>query len=278
MMQLKHFITVLFLIFFVPTFAQVVSVSKIDERRSTSDNSFDNRCDIEFKVTGDDVRKFKLVKISKILTAIDDEGVNLIKDEHGYGYEEIDNIATVKIETKIPSRKSTVIKEISGEIILYNPTDVNGAIVKIADYQNKTNIDLLPNSTGVQLVYLTKESLQRYSADQKLKKEEDLKKLPEPARRMAEEIVKAFDYVTEFSESFSEPTFLIQGDETKFVDLYFENEKGQKIKRNGYSQRGNLITYRFPEKPNATWKLVINIETDASIKKMRFNLVNIELP
>lgn len=277
-MQLKNSITFLLLISFTSTFSQVVSINKIDERRSTSDSYFDNKCEIEFKITGDEVRKYKLVKISKILSVIDDQGVNLIKEEDNYRYEEIDNNAKVKIETKIPSRKSTVIKEISGEIILYNPTDMNGAIIKITDYQNKTNANLLPSTAGVQLVYLTKESVEKYSNDQKLKKEEDLKKLPEPARKMAEEILKSFDGLINFSDSPSEPTFLIQGDESKFVDLYFENENGQKIKRNGYSQRNNLITYSFNEKPNPNWKLVLNIENNASVKKVPFNLINIALP
>jgi hypothetical protein len=277
-MQLKNLLTISFLTGFTVTFAQTVSINKINERRSTSDSYFDNRCEIEFKVSGDEVRKYKLVKIAKILTIVDDQGLDLIKEVENYRYEEIDNNAQVKIETKIPSRKASSIKEISGEIILYNPTDVNGAIIKISDYRSKTNVNLLPTTTGAQLVYLTKESIEKYAKDQKLKKEEEIKKLPEPVRKVAEEIVKAFDGLSNFSDSPNEITFLIQGDESKLVDLYFENENGQKIKRNGSSQINNLITYSFSENLNPNWKLVLNIENNASIKKVPFSLTNIILP
>lgn len=277
-MKLKYSITILFLAAFTMTFSQTISVSKINERRSTSDSDFDNRCEIELKVNGDEVRKYKLVKISKIFTLVDDQGINLVKEEGDFSYEEIDNDAQVKIETKTPSRKASVIKQISGELTLYNPTDGNGAIIKISDYQTKTNTNLLPSTSGVQLVYLTKESVEKYAKEQKLKKEEEIKKLPEPVRKMAEEIVKAFDGFSSFSDSPDEITFLIQGDESKFVDMYFENESGQKIKRNGYSKSNSLITYSFRENLNPNWKLIFNIENNASIKKVPFNLTNVILP
>jgi hypothetical protein len=277
-MKLKHSITLCLLIGFTSTFSQTVSVNKINERRSTSDDYFDNKFEIELKISGDEVRKNKFIRIYKISTVTDDQGLDLIKDDNDYKYEEIDNDAKIMFETKLPSRKSTVIKEISGEIMLYNPNEANGAVIKISNYQTKTNVNLLPSTAGVQLVYLTKESVDKYAKDQKLKKEEEIKKLSEPARTIAEEIVKVFDSFASISDSPSEPTFLIQGDESKFVDLYFEDETGQKIKRNGYSQNNNLITYSFREKPNPGWKLVLNIETNSSAKKIPFNLKNIELP
>lgn len=276
-MKLNYTITIVLLIIFKTTTAQIVSINKINERRSTSEGSFDNRCEIEFKVSGDEARKYKFVKVSKISTIKDDQGLELTKENNFLKYEPIDNDA-IKIETKIPSRKSIVLKEITGEIILYNPTVDNGAIISVPDYEKRTNTNLVPNSTGFQLIYLTKTSAEQFVKEQQQKKEDEIKKLPEPARKMAEEIVKAFDSFSSISDSPNELTFLIQGDESKFVDLYFEDENGKKIQRNGFTGYGNLKTYSFREKPKSNWKLFLNIESDTSIKKIPFSLTNVELP
>ena len=117
-------------------FSQKVSISKIDESRSTSDES-DSKCEIELKVSGDEVRKYKFVKISKITKAVDDQGLDLLKeDSNGFDYKEIDEVAKVEFETKIPARKATLIKELSGELSLYSPTEANGAVIKVLNYRN----------------------------------------------------------------------------------------------------------------------------------------------
>lgn len=256
-----------------------VSVNKIDETRSTSDGSFDSKCEIELKISGDEVRKYKFVKVSKITKVLDDQDLDLLKDDkNDFEYKEIDEDAKVEIETKIPARKATVIKELSGELSLYSPTEANGAVIKISGYQSKTNSNLLPVTAGVQLVYLTKESIEKYTKEQKLKKEEELKKLPELARKMAESMMKAFEGLSNFSDDPNQATFLIEGDESKLVDLFFEDANGKRIERNGRSQNNNIVSYGLEEKPNPTWKLVLNIETATSTKKVPFKLINIELP
>jgi hypothetical protein len=72
--------------------------------------------------------------------------------------------------------------------------------------------------------------------------------------------------------------FVMDGDETKLVEVYFEDPAGKKIERNGYTKSGNLIAYYFNEKPSPNWKLVLNIESAGSIKKIPFTLTNIDLP
>lgn len=278
-MQKRPVMIFLFLSISISVFSQKVSVNKIDESRSTSDGSFDNKCEIELKISGDEVRKYKFVKISKITKATDDQNLDLLKEDHNdFEYNEIDKDAKVEIETKIPARKATVIKELSGELSLYSPTETNGSIIKIANYQTKTNINLLPNSAGVQIMYLTKESLEKFAKEQKLKKEEELKKLPEIARKMAEGLMNAFEGFSNSSDDPNEVTFYIDGDKTKLVDLYFEDANGKKIERNGRSQSNNIVSYSLEEKPNPTWKLILNIETVTSVKKVPFKLLNIDLP
>lgn len=280
-MKTKLLLTSLFLLLTSVAFSQKISVSEINEKRSTSDNnSYNNECEIELKISGDEVRKYKFVKINKITKAIDDQGVDLInEDRTNFDYSKIDQTAKIKLETKIASRKAKTIKELSGEVYLYNPNAVNGSEIKIPNYQKKTNVNLIPGKSDIQIVYLTKESYAKYVQENKDKKAEELKKLPEAARQLAEGLLGAFDGLFSSDDSDrNQVSFYVNGDKSKFVDLYFEDATGKKIERNGSMRNSNLFTYYFEENPNPNWKMVINIETDKSTKKIPFKLVDIELP
>jgi hypothetical protein len=280
-MNVKLLITSVFLLLTSVTFSQKISVSEINEKRSTSDNSFYNECEIELKISGDEVRKYKFVKIIKITKAIDDQGLDLInEDRTNFDYIKIDQTAKIKLETKVPSRKAKTIKELSGEVSLYNPNVANGSEIKIANYQSKTNVNLVPGKSDIQILYLTKESYAKYVKENKDKKAEELKKLPEAARQLAEGLVSAFDglFSSDETDDSNKVYFYVNGDKAKFVDLFFEDATGKKIERNGSMSNNNLFTYYFDEKPNPNWKLVINIETDKSTKKVPFKLMDIELP
>lgn len=280
-MKTKLLLTSLFLLLTSVAFSQKISVSEINEKRSTSDNnSYNNECEIELKISGDEVRKYKFVKINKITKAIDDQGVDLInEDRTNFDYSKIDQTAKIKLETKIASRKAKTIKELSGEVYLYNPNAVNGSEIKIPNYQKKTNVNLIPGKSDIQIVYLTKESYAKYVQENKDKKAEELKKLPEAARQLAEGLLGAFDGLFSSDDSDrNQVSFYVNGDKSKFVDLYFEDATGKKIERNGSIRNSNLFTYYFEENPNPNWKMVINIETDKSTKKIPFKLIDIELP
>jgi len=280
-MNIKLLITSLFLLLTSVTFSQKISVSEINEKRSTSENSFYNECEIELKISGDEIRKYKFVKISKITKAIDDQGLDLInEDRTNSDYIKIDQTAKIKLETKVPSRKAKTIKELSGEVSLYNPNVANGSEIKIANYQSKTNVNLVPGKSDIQILYLTKESYAKYVKENKDKKAEELKKLPEAARQIAEGLVGTFDglFSSDETDDSNKVYFYVNGDKAKFVDLFFEDATGKKIERNGSMSNNNLFTYYFDEKPNTNWKLVINIETDKSTKKVPFKLMDIELP
>lgn len=278
-MQNKLLLLPLSVFAFTSVFAQKVSISKIDESRSTSDGSFMNRCEIELKISGDEVRKHKFAKISALTKVTDDQGLNLLKpDKDDFKYEVIDEDAKVKIETKIPARKATVIKEIAGELSFYTPTEADGSAIKIAGYEKKTNVNLTPRIPGFQLIYLTKESLLKYQEEQKLKKEEELKKMPEVSRKLAESLLGALESLSSMFDDPNQMTFYIDGDRSKLVDLIFEDAGGKRISWNGRAQSNELVTFIFDEAPTPGSKLVLNVETPGSVKKLPFKLTDVELP
>jgi hypothetical protein len=279
-MQYKSIVIISFSVFTSMLFSQKVSVSEINESRSTSDNSYNKKCEIVLKISGDEVRKYKFAKIAKVTKVLDDQNLDLLNEEKtSSDYKEIDQEAKIDIEIKNPARKANTIKELSGELCLYNPSVANGAIVKITDYQSKANTNLLPNNSPVQIVYLTKQFVEKYVKENKDKKEEELKKMPEVARKMAEGLISAFEGMFGMdNDNPNQAFFYISGDESKFITLYFEDINGKKVERNGSSTNNGLMAYTYDEKPNPNWKLILNIETAGSIKKLPFKILNIDLP
>lgn len=262
------------------TFSQKVTLVSLEDRRSIGNSYFGNRCEIELKTTGDEVRKYKYVKIKGIIRAVDSENVDLLKEkEEKYDYQEIGE-EKLKIELKNPLRKATSIKEIAGTLGLYNPTEANGAVVKVANFQAKPNINLLPKSAPVSVTFFTKESVEKLAKEQKAQREAEIKKLDESTRKVAEglmALVEGFGAIGMGSEN--ELSFYVDGDFAKFVDIKFEDETGREMKRTGrFISGSNLHTYSFSEKPTSKWRLRILLETSTSVKSVPFSLKDIELP
>lgn len=276
---MRNIIILLILVKINYVFSQQVAVTKIEENRSDSKGSFTNNCKIELKVSGDEVRKYKLVKLAQVTKVTDDQGIDLYKkNTFDAKYNPIDIDGIIEIETQKASRKALTIKTLEGVINLYSPTIENKGEIRIKNFKAKTNENLLPNGYPLKLMYLTKESLTKYKNDIQKKKEEDIKKLPEATRKLAETFIGLFDSLSDVSDSESEITMFREGDEEKLVDLYFLDEKGEKVERNGYFSSGTLITYPFSKKIESNWTMVLNIETDQSVKKIPFKLTNIVLP
>lgn len=279
---MKTLIFLSFISISINSYSQNVTVSKIEESRSDQKSSFSNTCKIELKVSGDEIRKHKTIRLEKITKAIDDQGIDLYKESSwGNKYNKIEIDGIVEVELQKASRKAQVIKQLEGNLILYSPTVANKGEIQIKDFKNKTNINLLPANYPLTLIYLTKESLTKYKAEMAKKKDEDIKKLPEATRKMAESLMGLFDGLSEMGDEKTEVTFLREGkeeDREKLVDIYFLDENGEKVERNGYFSSGGTITYPFSKEISPKWTMVLNIESDQSIKRIPFKMQNIVLP
>ncbi len=269
------------MLFVIGLNAQKISISKVDESRSTGNSYFGNRLEVELRVSGEDVRKFKYIKINTLAKATDDQGFDLIdEDELRFDYTKIEeNFVNVTLRMHTSSRKAMVIKELAGEMILFNPTETNGAVLKINNFQSKPNTNLLPAKAPIKMVYLDKKAYEDFHKANKDKTEAELKKLPEATRQVAKMLIEAFEGFSYFGEYDNQLTFLLEGDVGKLVDVKFEDENGQEIERNGsFSSGGNLFAYMFNTKPSPKWKMTVLVETDGAIKRLPFALKEIELP
>ncbi|RDB07086.1 hypothetical protein [Runella aurantiaca] len=259
--------------------AQKVALVSLEDRRSLSNSYFGNRCEIEIKTTGDEVRKYKYVRIKSLAKAIDSEGVELLTDKQDRAdYAEIGD-EKLKIELKNPLRKATSIKEVSGTLDLYNPTEANGAIVKVANFQAKPNVNLLPKKAPLSITFFTKESVEKMAKEQKAERDAKMKQLDPAAREIAAGLMALVEGFGAGMAGENELSFYVNGDISKLVDIKMEDETGKEIRRSGRFISGDhLHTYSYDEKPNPKWRLKILIETSASVKSVPFSLKDIELP
>jgi hypothetical protein len=274
-----HKILLLNLLIVNTLIAQKVSVSKVNDNRSTSESSFFSQCEVELKITGDELRRYKYLKLATLDKATDNQDFDLLKDNSGStDYTEIDDFTKVTVKLRNPSRKATVLAELSGQIRLYNPTLANGAIIKIPNYNAKTNVNLLPNTIGLKLIYLTKSSIDKLAAEQKKKNEAELKKLTEAERKLAEGLLELADSFGGFDTDEKSVSFILEGDASKLVDVYFEDEKGKKIERNGRMTSNEKHTFYFKDKPQPKWTMMLLVETEKSVSNLPFSLKSIDLP
>lgn len=272
-------ITVFFILlpFFIQS--QSVVVEKINECRSTTDSYFNNRCEVDLKIFGDEVRKNKYIRVSTIIKAVDDQNLELIGEEKKTKYAEISGSnASVTLNLMPTSRKAQVIKELSGEIAMFMPSEANGGIVKVKNLSKVPMIDLLPKLKDLDIVFLTKESVEKFKMEQKNKLESDLKKQPKEVQDLAANIFSIFDEYFKWGDAKNEVNFMINGEQEKIISLQFEKPNGEKITNNGYMSSGDFITYYFNEDIESNYSLNITVEPSAALKKIPFSIKNIELP
>ncbi len=258
---------------------QKVALVSLEDRRSIGTSYFGNRCELELKTTGDEVRKYKYVKIKSLSRAVDSEGVDLLTDKKEKAdYAEIGD-EKLKIELKNPMRKATAIKEISGTLDLYNPTEANGAIVKVTNFQAKPNLNLLPKKAPLSIAFFTKESVEKLAKQEKAEREAKMKQLDPATRELAAGLMALVDGFGAGMAGENELSFYVDGDFSKLVDIKVEDETGKEIRRSGRFISGDRMhSYSFDEKPTPKWKLKILIETPASVKSVPFSLKEVELP
>ena len=273
---------VLFILVFLPllSYAQKVSVLSVSETRSTQNSFFGNRCEVTLQITGDEVRKYKMARISGISKAIDDQGLDLIGEETSdTKYQEIEGTsANVSLSLLTTSRKASVISELSGDVMLFAPSEANGGLVKVKSFAKNANKNLVPKVKGLSVVYLNKESVEKLEKEQKAKKKAELKKQPPEIQELTKELMNLMDAFSYMTENANEVSFFISGDENKLINVIFETPSGQKIENNGWSSSGGLKTYYFNEEVKPEYTVVLTVEAEGAAKKIPFSVKEVDLP
>jgi hypothetical protein len=258
--------------------AQKVVIENLHENRSFGETFFSNRCEIDLKVIGDEVRRYKFARIAELTKAEDDKGLDLKMEEKYWKYEPIDGTARVRLLIHNSSREAKLLKELSGSINLFSPSETNGGTLKITNYDQQTNKNLTPKVEDLKVIYFTKASRDKFLNEQKAKSKADLDKLSKDAKSLIDSLLEAFEGLGNMDSDPKMASFVFLGDTNKLIDLFFEDNAGKKIMNNGRMSSSNVYTYYFDQDLNPNWKLVLNIESQDAIKKVPFILSNIDLP
>ena len=277
--MMKGVFTIVFTVLSMYAFGQRVNVTKVSESRSTEDSYFGNRTEIGISVSGDEVRRHKFVRVSKITKATDDQDFDLIGEKDYTDYAEIEgNSASLTMYLLNASRKAETIKEVTGSLTLFAPTEANGGIIKVKNMGSQTNKDLVPKDKDLDIVYLTKESYEKFTQDEKNKREAELKKQPKEMQELAKGLMGLVDAFSFTDWSYPQVNLMIKGDVSKIVSLSVQKPTGEELSSNGSSTTSNLKTYFFGEEVKSNYTLVLTVEVAGATKTIPLNLKNIELP
>ncbi len=258
--------------------AQDIQVERIEERRSSSTGFFSNQCTIYFSVRNLGENLVQYVRIGEIKKAIDSKGNTLIDPESSKWSYESASSSNLKIDLMSPSREASTIRELSGNLRFFTPSESNGSIVKVAKFTSLSDKNLLPSKAGFKLTYLSPEVIRKKGEELKKMRQEELEKMEGPARELTEGILAIFDGFTSWGDSYHNVHFMTEGEAGKLIDVEFINARGEKINTSGKSSSDKQITYYFDTEPAKDWALRILYETPKSVKTVPFSFKELKLP
>ena len=259
--------------------AQKVTISAINENRSTTDSYFGNRCEVVLKVSGDEVRKYKNARIGSITKAVDQAGFDLIPEDFNSSVSDLTgNPSEVTMVLNPTSRKSEVIADLQGELILLGPTEQNGGIIKNEVTKLKGIKNIIPSSADVSLVYINKDVLEMLKLEDESKREKEIKTAAGTSKKQAEDLLKVVDEYAYLAWVDDQAIFFCNGNTSKIIDVQLQKKDGTMLDNNGSMQSGNQSVYYFSENIEPTSKIVVFYESEKSVKKLPFKFSNIDLP
>lgn len=259
--------------------AQTITLNGLAEIRTSSGSAFSNSCDIFLKINDENIINYKYAKLGRLEKAEDNTGKNLLHKETSFQYEALyEDQPQVALRTDVANREAKSITILKGEVVLYNPTESNGGLLKIENLKSKIHQNLSPTIPNLKIIYFTKDSKNAFLKDIKSKKEAELKKQPKETYELNQKLKATFETLEYYEDDPRAISLYIIGDAGKFVTVYFENTEGTQILKNGSMSSENVFTYYFNEEISPSWKLFLNVESEKSTKKIPFELKNIDLP
>lgn len=262
-----------------PLSAQDIFINKIEERRSTSTGFFSNECEVYFTIKnlGENLQQY--VRFSEVSKAVDSKGNTLIDDgKIGKNYKKASD-SDLKLELLSPAREAASIRELTGILSFFTPSEKNGSIVIVPGFAAKSDQNLLPGSAPVTLVYLSEEMIKKKAEEVKKMQQEELDKLDDTARELAQNLLSLVESFGSWGGNYHMLHFLLGGPPEKLIDLEFLDAKGELISTSGKSvSNGREITYYLDSEPGKDWTLRALLETSKSVKSVPFNFNEIRLP
>ncbi len=254
---------------------------------------------IQLKVVGDILKEAKGIR-TVVEKALDDTGKNLLdeksteKDFKGVNLSG-DNSTQLTLGFKPSERKATVVKEVSGYLEIFVPTQDAKATVTVAEFLQGAGKPLTSSALKAAGVEVTVWTREQYEARKKLeterlRKEQEEKRKKgnsEPLEDFAELLIgamgKLFGGLVDNFDELSDTAIVltVKDPNTKILDIAFENVKGEKLGYSSSSQAMNTDKthiYDFNEKLPDGARVKFSLLSPNAIVKVPFKLTNVALP
>lgn len=223
-----------------------------------------------------------------VSNAVDDAGGNLINTEAGEPqlqpnsramYSDNPGPLTVDVDLKNPARKSTSLKSVSGQIELFMPSKDPNSVAEIAKFTSLSGKTLSHKALKANNVEITLVSEAQLEAERKKLTEAKTKELKESGYddETLKSVLSSYtDYLLKFDEG--DVVLRLKDDGKHIQDIAYVDGKGE-VKRASINDRdGYTVLSTWGEKPEADWKLRVNMKTAKNIVRVPFSLSNVPLP
>lgn len=270
-----------------PPRASIAQVT--DERAADRDQSAG--CTVDLTFAGDGVEHALCARNLRLDEAVDESGRDLRTDqpqEAGGGIFSLRDKPrrplVLEILLKNPPRKSATIKELKGEVQLFNPTDANGGLVSLPDFSSPLEKPVENPILQLHRIRL----LNLPSKDFKTANKYQRKELLEAARQAGltddelRVLRRDIQEVHKFSDHPPDPakTLVIyrHDPENMIVQAEVQDEHGNRVTPNEITTCDNLSLLCFEDDLPKNINLVLRLAVPGAIENCLFDFHDIPLP
>lgn len=264
-----------------PLYALDLKVTQVNDRRTNG--SFSHLmivCDLP-KVPATDVTASRVI----VAAATDDSGHDLVDHEGGEpqlepsrGGEKA-SPASVSMTLKNPDRKATKVAEVRGEVELYMPgKDPNSTaeIAKFLSYSGKPITHKALKANGVEISLVSPAQI-----DAERKKRGDAKRKEGAEAGLSGESLDSYvssylEYELKLDES--DVLVRIKDPNKRIQDISYIDSAGQEQHVSRRDDEGYTYFSTWSGKPQADWKLRVNMTTAKNLVRQPFTLKDVALP
>lgn len=266
-----------------------VSVKQVNDRR-TSGSFAQLTISLELpKISSRDVEASRVL----IAAATDDSGRSLLDPEarepmlepnfRGSLTGRDDKVpppATVNVTLENPDRKAKTVKEVRGEIELYMPGKDPNSVAEIAKFLSASGKPLSHKALKANGVEISLVSPAQLAAERKRLADAKRKEYVEAGWPPGEDLE---NMVKSYSESLlavedSDVLVRIKDPNSRIHELAYVDAAGEVKRISDRTDEGFTYLTTWGEKPQADWKLKVNMKTPKNLVKYSFALKDVALP
>ncbi len=284
MHRILFFFSTLLIVF--PVFAQftapVVTLKNVVEQRD-SRRGATNTLLLSFEVEGSDEEGRTLRRIS-LDPVVDDAGDVL--EPGSRLHSRYTTFPTLDVEISAPARTATALKEVRGELLIFQPSRENGGEVVVINASTRFDKDLLDGKVaGLQIIQLSEkarlaakeaESRERIAGMQT--KLDSLRQMGEAGEGIAEMILQLTEQLSRLGDSIggngAKLYLSVEGDVDRLVNVSVLEAGGGKSIKGGFSSG---TTYNLKRALTAGDEIHFQIETPESVTRYPFSIGSVPL-